>query len=165
MPNTNPYEPGDDIYQQYDLTRTMRAASGVAITKGNLYTLNADGRLIALTASSGAIASTTKGLFQAKTSVDAVTYTDADNAPEVQCLINGEFIVMKAPANIVEGDRVAVGVGTGTTITPDKVEVATSSSYLDYLGTVFQILTVDTDENKKLKTAVDDLIVIQRGLK
>lgn len=165
MANENPKKPGDDVFPQYSITRTLRAASAVEITKGNLYTLNSDGRLIALTASSGAIASTTKGLFQAKTSVAAVTYTDADKAPEVQCLVNGSWILMKAPANIVEGDRVAVAVGTGTSITPDKVEVATSSSFLDYLGTVHSIYTVDDNTTPKIKTAADDLVIIQRGLK
>lgn len=165
MPNVNPYEPGDDIFQQYDLTRSLRVASAVEITKGELYTLNNDGRLIAVTAASGAIATTTKGLFQAKDSVPAKTYTDADDAPTVQCLVNGAWIILKAPANIVEGDRVSVAVGTGTTIDPDKVEKAASSSYLDYLGVVFQILTVDASENPKIKTADDDLIVVQRGLK
>ena len=164
MPNVNPYEPGDDIFQQFDLTRTHKVATGVAITKGHLYTKNATGFLIALTASSAAIASTTKGMFQAKDTVPAKTYTAADDAPYVQCLVKGSWMILKTLAGIVEGDKVKVNVGTGTTITPDKVEVSNAVPGIPYMGTVYQILTVDSDENSKLVTVDNDLVVIQTGV-
>ena len=164
MPNANPYKPGDDIYEQYSLTRTQKVATGVAITKGHLYTKNATGFLIALTASSGAIAAATRGLFQAKVNVAAVTYTEVVNAPSVQCLIKGSFMIFKAPATVVEGDKVNVSVSGTTTVTPDTIEVNNAVPGIDFVGTVHQLLTVDSDEEPKLVTEANDLVIVQSGV-
>ena len=164
MPNVNPYKPGDDIFEQYSLTRTQKVATGVAITKGHLYTKNATGFLIAITASSAAIVAATKGMFQAKVGVAAKTYTNAVDAPKVQCLIKGSWMILKAPANVIEGDKVNISIGTGTTVVPDKVEVSNVVPGIDFIGVVHQLLTLDSDEEPKLVTENDDLVVVQSGV-
>ena len=166
MPNVNPYEPGDDIFEQYGLTKTHKVKTGVEIIKGEVYTKDNNGYLIVPVVASN-IAGLLHGIFQAKDSVPAKTFTGAENAPTVQCLVKGSWIILKAPANIVEGARVKIATTAATTGDFDKVEGQSSSSAnfpLDTLGTVYQILTVDADENPKLKTAADDLVVVQTGV-
>lgn len=161
MPDANPYVPGDDIYEQYDLTRTFRIKSGVAITKGHIYVMDGNGYLVVPAADSGNV-TVVKGYFQAKDSVAAVTYTAAADAPTVQCLCPGSFMVLYAPANAVEGDAVQIA-GAAAVADQDKVAVSTAMD-IYRIGRIFRILQVDSDENRKYKTADDDVIVVRTGV-
>ena len=176
MPARNPpWAIGDDIYQQFDLRVDLPIASTQAVTKGHLYTVDADGYLTALTAT-GDVAQVGNGVVQAVDNVAAKTYTAATsggypdaNAPRVQCLTNRCFIVLGAPANLVRESRVRIDAA-GTTITNGVCKAVDASAALpvDYLGVVHDILTeTETNnipENKKAKTEAGDLVVIRRGL-
>lgn len=63
------------------------------------------------------------------------------------------YASLKALVNIEEDDSVLVSVG-GATI------VAGLKSAVNYIGTVFEIYTKNSDGNKKKTTAADDLVVI-----
>ena len=161
MPVVNPEQVGDDIYEQYSLTQTHYIDSNVEITKGEIYTKNADGHLVAL--GNAVSPSLIRGMFQAKDSVPAKVYDATGIAPKVQCLVKRAWIVMKAAtADMVEGDIVKI-TGAADSITPDTVSKATAVD-TSTLGRIYRILTVDaTTENPKLKTAVGDILVIDTG--
>ena len=160
MPNINPYQPGDDIFQQYDLTRTQPIKSGVLVTKGELYTKDDSGYIVKLTAASDSI-DNFKGFFQAKDTFLAET-GESDGDRVAQFLVVGSWMVLKAPADVVEGERVKVAAA-GAVVDPDKIAVADTIDF-NFIGKVYQILTVDTDENRQLKTADDNLVVVQTGV-
>lgn len=162
MADRSPHGPGDDIYEQAGWTKTYPLDSGVAAVKGVLMTMNADGHLVAL-AGSGAALSGRRGLFQPKADRAAETYTANADAPTVQCLIPPSMIIMKAPANVVAGDRVQVAVASGTA-DGDKVEIANAVETIDFLGRVHEIYTRNSDGTFKLKTADDDLIIVHTGV-
>lgn len=159
MPNSNPYKPGDDVYPKYNVTTTEKIKSGVSITKGEVYTLDSNGYLVALTAASGtANINNLNGVFQAKDTVAAPSSGDSDGKRSVQVLRKRSRIAMYAPANVTRGDTVAVAAASGTP-DPDKVLIQASSN--PAIGEVFDILTVDSDANKKLKTADNDVILVE----
>lgn len=160
MPNANPYEAGDDIFQQFDLTRTKPIKAGTSIVKGAVYTTDDDGYIVAATATGG-VANLTKGIFQAKTTLAAVA-GESDGDRTVQFLVAGAFMIFKAPADIVEGQTVGLAA-TLTTVDPDKVE-ANAAVNLGSLGRVYQILTVDSDEEAIIKTVNDNLVIVQTGV-
>ena len=163
MVRTNPREAGDDIYEQYTIKKTYELASATAATKGNIYKFNDDGRLIVLTASSGAV-DLVKGAVQATAAVTAQTYSSG-SGPTVQCHVGGSWVILKAAAaNMTPQTKVVVS-GSGSTVAPQKVAAlgtSTTSAYI--LGKIHEILAADSNGNTKLKTAVDDLVVVQLGV-
>jgi len=144
--------PGDIHYSQYAVVDTYPIKDAVSIVKGNCYTMNADGHLIAFTAGSGAVTNL-NGVFQAMADSAAVS-GEAAGSRRVQCLVKRSRICMKAPADVTPGDRVAIAA-SGSTVTADTVQVATSQ----IIGTVFEILAL-SNRRPKAKTAAGDLILV-----
>ena len=162
MVNINPRKAGDSIYEQYTVVRTFQLASTVAAVKGNCYTVNAEGRLVALTAVAGLV-DVSKGLFQAAADRAAATYTEG-NGPTVQCFVTPAWILLKGAADLVEGTRVAISAALAV-VTPDTVMALPSTGTINNLvGKLHQILTLDDTENPKSKTAAGDLVVVQLGV-
>ena len=165
MPNINPYEAGDDIFQQEGLTRSHKVAANLAIVKGNIYTKNAAGFLVAPSAT-GSVAALNRGVFQAKTAHSA---NATAGGAFVQCLNKSAWMILKAPAGIVEGNRVGLATPTATTIDADTCKAVTDYD-AGFLGTVYQILTVNdvTDvsapDERKDVTLAGDLVVVQTGV-
>ena len=89
-------------YVQYTIVDTNPIKAGVSITKGHVNTVDANGYLIALTASAGA-ADNLNVVFQAMASSAAVS-GEADST--VQVLRQRSRILMKAPVNVTPGDDV-----------------------------------------------------------
>lgn len=163
MPRVNAHSPGDDIYEQYGLTQKFELASTQAAKKGELLTMNADGRLVSMTAASGAI-NNLQGIFQPKADVAAQTVASGGKFPTVECLMRGAFMLFKAPVNAVPGERVKISTPANATVDPDKVELSNAVPTIDVLGTIYEIYTKTTTGGKKLKTADDDLVVVQTGV-
>jgi len=159
--NVVPWKIGDTIYEQFTHIRRGQMKNGVACTKGEILTKDSNGYLVKITASSG-VAQLANGAFQAMESASAGSTQAA--SPTVQCMVSPSFIIMKAPANLVEGARVEVAAATSTP-DPDKVKAAANAApTAGFLGTVLEILSKDTNENVKLKTEDDDLIVVKMGV-
>ena len=182
-----PYKPGDDIYQQYDLTRTLQiptsTTNGVTkttlgIEKGTLYTIDnrkmistavnpSFGKLRAISAASN-VANLSSGIFQAKDNVAL----GSEDTTTVQCLVKGAWMILNAPADVVVGQRVKIATSDATTVVPHTVEVyqtADTTMKLDTIGTIFQLLNKDDDENFVLSTPTptDDVpscVVVQTGV-
>ena len=165
-PILTPQEPGDEIYQQYAVIRTLPLKTGVNAVKGEFMAIDGNGYLDDLAASGSAVTSATS-LAQPMDNVAAVTYSAGTSPPTVQCLVAPSWVIVYAPANIVVGNRVAIVAASGTA-DPDKVaNVAGIDSGIPdgYLGRVHEILGYDaTSEDQKLKTADNDKIVVQLGI-
>ena len=138
---------GDMQYSQYAVIDTIPIKSGVSISKGSCYTIDADGELIALTGASGAL-SNLNGIFQAMT-------TPKSTDTRVQCLQKRSRILLKAPADVTKGDSVSIAVTTNV-VTADKVQIATTN----IIGTVFEITAITDARIPKVKTADNDLVLV-----
>ena len=147
--------PGDSIYTQYSIVKTLPINSVISIVKGNIYTVNADGYLISLAAAAGVITNMNGPAIQAMASSAAVA-GEAAGDRRVQCLMHRSRVILKAPADITINDDVAVAA-TGTTVTADKVQIAGTS---DKIGSVYEILTLGDGRREKPKTEDGDLIVV-----
>lgn len=156
MPNQVPLNIGSVPYPQYSFVRTDVIKISVAITKGNIYTLDAEGRLI-VPVSTSSVADLTKGAFQALADVTAPAAEDTD---KVQGMIGGSYIVLKAPANLVVGQEVELGSSSSTT-DQDKCKASASPRTKGFLGRIKEIYTKGTDGAIKQKTADDDLVIIE----
>ena len=164
MVRTNPREPGDDIYEQYTIKKTYELATTVAAKKGNLYTFNNAGKLIALTVASSKV-NLAKGVVQATAKVDAVTYATG-NGPKVQCHVAGSWCILKsARANLPVQSRVVVDVNASDEIVEQSVDAIGTTTTLAYiLGTIHEVLTPGTGNTVKTTTEAGDLIVVQMGV-
>lgn len=157
MPVETPLVAGDIPFPQYAVVDSEFIKNAVAVTKGHIMTLDAAGRLIAVTGAA-AIAALNRGAMQVMATRAAPTAEDTD---EVQVLKRGSRIIMKADVNLSPGDRVELKCVTGT-VTPDKVQLApTGAKTQGYLGTIFQVYTLGTDGAKKQFTADDDLVIVE----
>ena len=155
MPVETPLVPGDVPYPQYSVTDSEFVKQAVAIVKGEIYTIDAAGRLIAVTGT-GAVADLSAGAVQAR---DALAAPAAEDTDEVQVLKRRSRILMKADANLVPGNLVNLKC-VGGTVTPDKVQAAASPKDDGYLGTIYGIYTLGTNGAKKQVTADDDLVEV-----
>lgn len=129
----------------------------VAITKGLIYTSDANGRLIVPIAVAG-IAQLLNGIFQARAST-----TPGDGFTKVQVVTAPTRILLKANPFIQVNAKVDM-LASGTTVTQDKVRDGANSFQAGYVGRVFEIETKNPDGSKKLVTDTDDLVVIDLGV-
>ena len=158
MVNIDPREPGDDVYEQYTIKKTYQLADAGAAVKGNLYSFDAAGKLIPVTAVGGAV-SLHKGCVQATVSVPAAT-----PGKLVQCHVGGSWIIMLAGAAMTTQSRVVVSA-SGTTVSPNKTGLITTSTSVAYvLGTIHEILSQTTEGVVKTLAAINDKIVVQLGV-
>jgi len=155
MPVQVPLVVGDNPYPQHAYVDREFIKNAVAVTKGNIMTLDAAGRLIAVVGAV-AIADLTRGAMQALVTVAAPTAEDTD---EVQVLKQRSRIILKANVNLSPGDGVELLTVAGT-VTPDKVALSVSPRSNGYLGKIFQILTQGVDGVKKQFTADNDLVIV-----
>ena len=158
MPNVNPKTIGDNIYPQYNRVITIPCGTG-AITKGNLYTLNSEGYLVAAGTTRGSFAS---GLYQAAVSAPADTTAGTHT---VQVYASGSRVLCKAPADLVRGDLVEYT--TGTTNILKKLTLAasvTSADFLAKVGRLYDIYTQSDLNTPKRKTEANDLVEVELGL-
>ena len=156
MPVETPQVPGDIPFPQYSVTDSEFLKNAVPSTKGNIMTLDAAGRLIAVVGAV-AIADLTRGGMQATVTRVAPTAEDTD---EIQLLKQRSRIILKADVNLSPGDEVELKCVAGV-VTPDKVQLAAVAGRTDgYLGRIFQVYTLGTDGVKKQFTADDDLVIV-----
>ena len=151
MPNINPKTIGDITYSQEPFWRvtTLPIKISVPVVKGKLMTIDAAGRLIAITGTT-----VTNGIFQPLADVVAPTAEDTDF---VQVVTMGSRILQKAPSGVTVGNPVNI------TASHDKI-IKGGRADLARLGTVFEIYTRDTNSTKKQVTADDDLVIIESGM-
>lgn len=160
MPVEIPLVPGDIPFPQYSVTDSEFLKNAVPSTKGNIMTLDAAGRLIAVVGAV-AIADLRRGAMQATVTVVAPTAEDTD---EIQVLKKRSRIILKADVNLSPGDRVELKTAAGV-VTPDKVQLAPAGAHTDgYLGEIFQVYTLGTDGVKKQFTADDDLVIVDQDV-
>ena len=155
MPIETPLVPGDVPFDQYSVTDSEFVKISVPIVKGNIYTLDAAGRLIIVTGAA-AIADLQRGAMQAK---DLLAAPSAEDTDEVQVLKQRSRIILKANVNLSPGDEVELKTAAGV-VTPDKVQLGAATRTNGYLGRIFQIYTLGTDGVKKQFTADDDLVIV-----
>lgn len=155
MPVETPLVPGDVPFPQYSVVDSEFIKNAVAVTKGAVMTLDAAGRLIAVTASNS-VADLTRGAMQP---MDTRAAPSAEDTDEVQVLKQRSRIIMKADVNLSPGDDVDLKAVT-TTVTPDKVMKGIAPRGKGYLGKIFQIYTLGTDGVKKQKTADNDYVIV-----
>lgn len=157
MPVETPLVIGDIPFPQYSVTDSEFLKDAVASTKGDIMTLDAAGRLIAVIGA-GIIADLNRGAMQAAVTRVAPSAEDTD---EIQVLKRGSRILLKANVNLSPGDRVELKT-VGGVVSPDKVQLAPAGSKTQgYLGTIFQVYTLGTDGVKKQFTADDDLVIVE----
>ena len=155
MPVETPQVPGDIPFPQYSVTDSEFLKNAVPSTKGEIMTLDAAGRLIAVTGAV-AIADLTRGAMQATVTRVAPTAEDTD---EIQVLKHVSRIILKANINLSPGDPVELLTVAGV-VTPDKVALSVSPRSDGYLGKIFQVYTLGTNGVKKQFTADDDLVIV-----
>lgn len=144
-------KPGDIGFTQYAVISTMKIKSALSIVKGNFYTVNTDGYIIALTASAGVVSNASKGLFQA--TADSVAISgESDGDRLAQFLRLRSRVIAKASANLVVGESVEIAASLAV-VSADKVQSSTTTG--KKLGTIFKIFS------DKIKTANDDLVYVE----
>lgn len=159
MPIESPLTIGDVPYPQYAVVLTKIIKNALAITKGHIYTPDAEGRLL-VPVSTTSVADLTRGAFQAMADAAAPSAEDTDS---VQCLTKRSRIILKANANLVVGQEVDLKSSNSTT-TADKCMAAVSPHGKGYLGKIMEIYTKGTDGAIKPKTADNDLVIIDLGV-
>lgn len=161
----NPKLVGDITYTQEPFWRvtTLPIKASTSVTKGKLVSIDAEGRLVAIASTANGIATVTNGMFQPLSDATAGTVEDADF---VQVVTMGSRMLFKAAAGITVGNYVDVFVPAASQLLlPDKVIKTTTRVDVDRVGTVFEIYTRDTTtEQKKQKTADDDLVIVETGM-
>lgn len=156
MPVETPLVAGDIPFPQYSVVDSEFIKNAVLPVKGSVMTLDAAGRLIAVTGAA-AIADLTRGAMQP---IDApAAAPTAEDTDEVQVLKARSRIILKANVNLSPGDRVELKCVAGT-VTPDKCQLAASPQTDGYIGHIFQVYTLGTDGVKKQFTADDDLVIV-----
>lgn len=144
MANVNPLEPGDAPYNQYATYITNPISAALAIVKGVIYTSDAAGNLVAVTDT------VVKGTFQATAPAAANATAGEDR---VQVLTTRSRILMKAPAGITKGDSMLLSAGGAAVVKGAKNAV-------NYIGSVFELYTKDSNGTVKEITVADDLVTI-----
>lgn len=148
---------GDLVYPQYARVDRHIIKNALAITKGHIYTKDAEGRLI-VPVSNTSVADLTKGIFQAAESASAPSAEDTDT---VQCYGPGSRILIKADANLVAGQAVDLKSSSSTT-TADKVMAGVSPDGKGHVGRIVEIRAFQADGiTPKQKTADNDLVVVE----
>lgn len=147
MPDLNPMVAGDVPYPQYSVTTTEPISDTLVILKGVVYTKDAAGRLIVVTATLD------NGIYQAKaTPLLPAVVADED---EVQVLgPRTRMIFDDAVGSLVPGEDVIVTANTTNIVTGAKSDAL-------YIGKVFEIYTRNTDSTKKIVSVVGDRIVVE----
>jgi len=160
MPNSTPLTLGDVVMPNRISVRSLFIkANGPTITKGLIYTADANGRLIVPVAASS-IADLTGGVFQAmETPANATTVEDTDS---VQVLQPQSRILLKAQSTLSVGDEVELYCSGATTPVQDTCVAATQPKTKGYLGRITQIYTQSGGVDKKV-TATNDLVVVDLG--
>ena len=156
----NPKEPGEVFYPQYTVVKTMPIKGQTRIQKGYLYTADGDGYLVA-PGNDGFL----NGIFQAQRDVPASAAGTADGADRVDCLCIRSRIGIKGTANLVASMRVRYDAATG------KVAVfaiagasPTKEETLGIVGSIYEIYTKTSLRAEKLKTADNDVVVVDLGV-
>ncbi len=148
MADLNPLDAGDDPYPQYNVTTTMQINDALQITKGVIYTVDTDGRLIPVP-----VGGLGNGMFQAKATPTAVA-VEADE-DSVQVLgPRSRIILDDAVGSLVVGEDVKAVITTSNVVTSVNTDVL-------YLGKVFEIYTVNTDSTKKIISVAGDKIIVE----
>ena len=156
MPVETPLVPGDVPFPQYSTVDSEFLKNAVPSTKGEVMTLDAAGRLIAVVGAA-AIADLSRGAFQALVTRVAPTAEDTD---EIQVMKQRSRVVLKANVNLSPGDEVELKT-VGGVVTADKVQLGAVAARTDgFLGRIFQIYTLGTDGVKKQFSADDDLVIV-----
>ncbi|MBL4817999.1 MAG: hypothetical protein JKY15_02030 [Deltaproteobacteria bacterium] len=159
MPSVQPLGIGDLPYDQFQNIDTEIIKDALAITKGKIYTPDAQGRLIApITTTS--VADLSRGIMQAISDAPAPIAEDTD---KVQVAKVGSRIILKADASLTVGQAVDLKAVTATT-TADKVMAGVSPNGKGHLGRIFEIYSEGTDQAEKKVTADGDLVVIDVGV-
>lgn len=157
MPKESPLGIGDVPYPQYSRVSSHVIKQAVAIIKGNIYTKDAEGRLIVPVTTTG-VSDLTKGVFQAMADASAPSAEDTDS---VQCLGAGSRIIITGAADLVVGQEVELNNDGTATTDPDKVKAATAPRNKGFIGRISEIYTKGTDGAIKQKTADNDLVVVE----
>ena len=152
MSFTNPV-PGDIQYAQFAIVTTVPIKESVNIEKGSCFTIDPDGYLVDLVGASDALTNL-NGIFQAMASSVSVS-GESSGDRRVQVLNKRSRILIKAPADVTKGDSVTIAV-TGTAVTADKIEVSAAN----IIGTVFEVAAITSDRRPKVKTANNDLVLV-----
>ena len=160
MPVLTPHQPGDAYYPQFDVRRSMPINAGVSIVKGNIYTADSQGNIVAVTGSGG-VAFLGDGLFQATVDLAAVT-GESDGDRNVQFITPASYMILKADASLTVGNRVDLKI-VGAVVTADRVQGAPLIYSRGSIGRIFRILSVDGKELQKQVTAANDLVVVRTG--
>lgn len=155
MPTETPHVIGDETQPELNNTDRNIIKNALAITKGHIYTNDAEGRMIVPISTTG-VADLTKGKMQAKADAPAPSAEDTD---EVQVLRPFSRILLKADANLVKGQDVDLK-SSGSTTTADKVMAGVSPHGKGHLGKIWRIYTPGTDGVEKQKTADNDLVEV-----
>lgn len=155
MPVETPLVPGDNGWPQYNVTDSEFVKNAVLVVKGDIMTLDAAGRIVAVTGT-GDIADLTRGAMQIQDAPAAAP--TAEDTDEVQVFKQRSRVLLKAPANLSPTDPVELECNGGT-VDPDKVALSAVAGRTNgYLGKIFQIYTLGTDGVKKQFTADNDLV-------
>lgn len=160
MPNQQPLTIGDIPYPQYlRMTTPGPIKESVAITKGYIYTPDAEGRLIVPVSTSG-VADLSNGAFQAADNAPAPADEDTDH---VQCLSPGSRIIMVATEGLTVGSEVELE-SSGSTTTQNGVMAATYPRSKGFLGKIFEILPPTTGGAPVQVTTGGELVVVEFGM-
>ena len=146
MPDLNPMVSGDVPYPQYSVTTTEEIEDGVTISKGVVYTKNAAGNLIVVTAS------VADGFFQAKAT------------PETVPAVTGDKVQVLGPRTrmIFTTQAAGLAVGNDVIIVPDTTNVIAGAKTSPlYVGKIFEIYTRNSDSTKKKLTEVGDRVIVE----
>ncbi len=148
MPNFNPANPGDLVYPKYAVVTTEPISAALQITKGELYTTDASGNLIAVTTT------LQPGFFQATATPAAVS--GAAGADSVQ--VNGprtRMMFTTQVAGLKVGEDVKIVAASTNVVTSTKADLL-------HVGKIFEIYNLASDNiTPKHLTAVGDKVIVE----
>ena len=148
MPDFNPANPGDLVYPKYAVVTTEPISAALQIIKGQLYTTDASGNLIAVTTT------LQPGFFQAATTPVAIS--GAAGVDFVQ--VNGPrtrmmFTTQVAGLNV--GEDVKIVAASANVVTSTKADLL-------HVGKIFEIYNLQSDNiSQKYVTAVGDKVIVE----
>lgn len=179
------YTPGVSYWPEYLWGSSEPVAQDVEIEMGNIYTKNADGRIIATVAVSN-VAQLQRGIFQASRSWTNTKFPEGEKAASADTATStprrmvfwglDSFVVLKAAANVIPGQIVDLDA-TGTATTADQVKPNTTGTRnAGSLGVCQDILkpakstqagdsTDDRTRPDKTGTAAGDLVCVRLGVR
>jgi len=148
MPNFTPAVSGDLVYPKYAVVTTEPISNALQINKGQLYTTDSSGNLIAVTTT------LQQGFFQAAVTPSAVS--GAAGVDSVQ--VNGPRTRMLFTTQIA-----GLRVGEDVKIVAASTNVVTSAkSDLLHIGKIFEIYNLNSDNiTPKHTTATGDLVIVE----